>query len=335
MLQLKNENEITKEQWSEFVLKSKYGNVFNSPEFVEVHKITGETEPQVIFSTNGSEINGVLVSYLHKERSLLLNKLTSRSIIWGGPIFNDDQDVLNELLNKYLNNKRDSIYTQIRNLYNTENHKNIFEKYGFNKIEHLNIEFDLKIGLDELWKKIHKYRRHNIKSCYKKGLFVRIIGVDEDKLLNESYNLVANVYKKVNLPLYSKNFFLIAVKKLVPINYLKIFGAFLNNKLIGVRYVLCYKNTIYDWYSGADGEYLTYRPNDILPWEVIKWGNENNYEKFDFGGAGKINVQYGVRDYKMKFGGTLVNYGRYELVHKKILMIIGKTGLFLKRKLKL
>ena len=35
-----------------------------------------------------------------------------------------------------------------------------------------------------------------------------------------------------------------------------------------------------------------------------------------FGGAGKPDKPYGVRDYKLKFGGQLVNWGRFEKVHK-------------------
>ena len=48
---------------------------------------------------------------------------------------------------------------------------------------------------------------------------------------------------------------------------------------------------------------------------------------FDFGGAGKPVVHYGVRDYKMKFGGKLVNYGRLTLVHNPIKMKL-KEALF-------
>ena len=61
-------------------------------------------------------------------------------------------------------------------------------------------------------------------------------------------------------------------------------------------------------------------------WNVILWSKENNYKVFDFGGAGKPKIPYGVRDYKLKFGGELVNYGRYEKEHKKILMLLGRLA---------
>ena len=65
----------------------------------------------------------------------------------------------------------------------------------------------------------------------------------------------------------------------------------------------------------------------LLPWKIMEWGHENGYKLFDFGGAGKPNIPYGVRDYKLKFGGDLVNFGRFEKVHKKYRMAFGKIGL--------
>ncbi len=90
---------------------------------------------------------------------------------------------------------------------------------------------------------------------------------------------------------------------------------------------------IYDWYAGADDSYLEYRPNDILSWSILKWGIKNNYEVFDFGGAGKPNVPYGVRDYKLKFGGELVNFGRFEIIHKPSVFKSGKIGLHIYKKI--
>jgi lipid II:glycine glycyltransferase (peptidoglycan interpeptide bridge formation enzyme) len=67
-------------------------------------------------------------------------------------------------------------------------------------------------------------------------------------------------------------------------------------------------------------------PNDLIPWDVFLWGKENGFTRFDFGGAGKPDVPYGVREYKKKFGGKMVSYGRYEKINKPNLMKIAKTG---------
>ena len=81
-------------------------------------------------------------------------------------------------------------------------------------------------------------------------------------------------------------------------------------------------------------EYYKKYPNDLLPWEIFLWGIKNKYSTFDFGGAGKPDIPYGVRDYKKKFGGEIVEYGRYLNVHSPSLMRLGRLGLKIWKKIK-
>ena len=61
--------------------------------------------------------------------------------------------------------------------------------------------------------------------------------------------------------------------------------------------------------------------------------SQEAFEVFDFGGAGQPNVPYGVRDHKMKFGGDLVNLGRFEIVHNRFLYELANFGFKMKKKL--
>ena len=51
-------------------------------------------------------------------------------------------------------------------------------------------------------------------------------------------------------------------------------------------------------------------------------------------GAGKPNEDYGVREFKSKFGGELVEFGRFERINNHFLYLIGKTGLKILKKFK-
>ena len=140
------------------------------------------------------------------------------------------------------------------------------------------------------------------------------------------------VYKRIRLPFHDFEFFKQSKSCL---GYgLKGFGVFQEDKMVAVRLVLCFNSNIYDWYAGAMDDYLSLRPNDILPWELMKYGVKNGYKSFDFGGAGKPNVPYGVRDFKLKFGGELVEFGRFQKIHKPNLMYLAKIGLTLYKKIK-
>jgi lipid II:glycine glycyltransferase (peptidoglycan interpeptide bridge formation enzyme) len=57
-------------------------------------------------------------------------------------------------------------------------------------------------------------------------------------------------------------------------------------------------------------------------WHILKWGAENHYCIYDFGGAGKPGEHYGVRDFKAKFGGELVCYGRNTWVSMPALLAL-------------
>jgi lipid II:glycine glycyltransferase (peptidoglycan interpeptide bridge formation enzyme) len=73
--------------------------------------------------------------------------------------------------------------------------------------------------------------------------------------------------------------------------------------------------------------YQSKRPNDILYWEAIKWGCKNDYKIFDFGGAGSPGKKYGVREFKEKFGGNLVNHGRFIKAYKPAIMRVINSGI--------
>jgi lipid II:glycine glycyltransferase (peptidoglycan interpeptide bridge formation enzyme) len=51
-------------------------------------------------------------------------------------------------------------------------------------------------------------------------------------------------------------------------------------------------------------------------------------------GAGKPDEAYGVRDFKAKFGGKLVEHGRFLFVCKPLLYKIGILGVKILKKIK-
>jgi dTDP-D-glucose 4,6-dehydratase len=66
--------------------------------------------------------------------------------------------------------------------------------------------------------------------------------------------------------------------------------------------------------------------NELLKWHILHWGAENGYRVYDFGGAGKPDEPYGVRDFKAKFGGELVNFGRNICIHAPTRLKLSQAG---------
>jgi serine/alanine adding enzyme len=320
-------NSIDIEKWAWFVKNHPQGNSFQTPEMYNVYKSAKYYEPVIVVCVDErKEIHGLILSIIQREYKGILGKLSSRSIIWGAPlIINGNADVLNLLLKSYDKIvEKKAVYTQIRNLWETENLKDDFEKNGYVFEDHLNILIDLTKSEDVLWGEIYSRRRSQINKSERQGVTIKIF--EEQELVEKSCDILLDVYKRAKLPLPGKEYFKEANKILGEKGFLKFFGAFYKERLVGVMYLLCYNGRTYEWYIGSYIDYMRLHPNDLIIWEIIKWGKENNYKIFDFGGAGRPDKEYGVREYKKKFGGTTLNLGRYQKVHKRFLMKISLIG---------
>ncbi len=325
-------NDVERSQWSSFINQHPLGNIFQTYEMFDIYKKTEKFEPIFIAVLDDkNEIAGSLLAVIQKEHSGFKGIFSARTIVWGGPLIkNNNTEILDYILKEFKRRVMGkSIYSQFRNLWNwNADAKGIFSKNGFIFEDHLDIIIDLNKTEEQLWSNFSRDRKKSIK---KSETFLHVEELNMEKNFDAIYSLIKKVYNRIKLPLPSSVFFYNSMTILNK-NYLKAFGAYKESSLVGVRLVLCYKSMIYDWYAAADDNYLEYRPNDILPWSAIKWGVINKYEVFDFGGAGKPNIPYGVREYKLKFGGNLVNYGRFELIHKPGLYRFGKYSLqFYKR----
>lgn len=318
-------------QWDEFVFNHPHGNIFQSSLMYRIYSKSRFYTPVLLISKDNSDrINGILLATIIKEGTYLKGVLSRRSIIQKGPLVSgDNPEILESLLSNYQKIiKSRAIYTQYRNGWHWGELVGIFQKYNYEYESHLDIIHDLGQDEEILWKNLDYSKRKNINNAVRNGLIIKEVDLNAE--LENVYNILKSVYSKAKLPLFEYEFLNLVKNNLD--DKLVCIGAYKENLLVGFRLLLCFKDLVYDWYAGSLTEYLYLRPNDILPWEVMKWAKSNNYKYFDFGGAGKPDKPYGVRDYKIKFGGELVNYGRFQVVHNKLLMAIGIAGMTLYKK---
>jgi len=280
------------------------------------------------------EIKGLVQGVIQKEYPGVLGIMTSRAIVWGGPLVEDDDEQVYRLLfREYcrLVEKR-VIYSQFRNLWPQDHVRELLDRLGFLYEDHLDIHVDLTRTEDELWNDVHSKRRNEIRRARREGTVVQELTAKKHVL--EAYAILKDVYGRARLPLHHASLFEAAFDTLGPGGMVRFFGAFCDRKLIGAIVVLCFNGIVYDWYAGSDRRFYHKYPNDLLPWHVFLWAKESGYRRFDFGGAGKPGKPYGVRDYKKKFGGRFENFGRFEKIHKPLLMRVGILGFTLWKLLK-
>jgi serine/alanine adding enzyme len=319
--------ELDRQKWSAFVYSHPNGNVFLTPEMHDVYKRTKNYQPFAVGVLNDAEeLLAVLSGVIQREYDNIFGGFTARAIISGGPLVKEGEiEALELLLQEYESLVGNSVlYTQIRNLWTMVHLKSILEGAKYAYEDHLDIMIDISRQEDEIWKNIDRKKRNRIRRAVKLGIYVRELVEVND--IDGVYAILSDVYDYAKLPLVDKTMFVAAFEILRPLGWCKFFGAFSKETLVGTMCVLPYKQCVYAWYSGSRPEYLNMYPNDLIPWEVFKWGRNNGYTKFDFGGAGKPGEKYGVRDYKKKFGGELVNFGRFQKVHKPLKYTLAKVG---------
>jgi hypothetical protein len=312
------------ESIDEFLRGNNDNNVFQSVFYYKLNLQSSVSKPYYIVCKDNSSIKGVMLVNIQNFFGKLLKRFTSRSVIIGGPVADgSNPDTVRKIFDYYISTlPEEVIYTQIRNINSLKYCHDLMLNAGFKFTDHANYLIDLRESQENLWKKVYSKRRNEIRRASKEGVSVRELKDNEE--FEESYKILSLVYTKAKLPKPDKDYFINALN--LSHRIFKSFGAFYDGRLIGFLYALCYNERVYNWYAGAISDFLHKYPNDLIIWEVIKWAKINGYGIFDFGGAGNPKKEYGVRDFKKKFGGTEVNYGRYELIHKPGRMKISEYG---------
>jgi lipid II:glycine glycyltransferase (peptidoglycan interpeptide bridge formation enzyme) len=210
-----------------------------------------------------------------------------------------------------------------------------FNSYAFQNgyifEEHFNALINLNKSVIDIWNQIKRDKKRGIKKAEKNG-----ITIEECKNKGEIqifYNLISETYNNAKIPLADISLFESVFDILVPMGKGIFLFAKCDGKYIATQVALMDDNTIYAWYTGAVREYLPYHPGDLLIWHLLKYGVENGYQRFDFGGGGTKTEHANLREYKARFGAEFPDYGRYKKVYSPIKMGIAKKGFEVYRKM--
>ena len=135
---------------------------------------------------------------------------------------------------------------------------------------------------------------------------------------------------KVKTPLFSWNFF----EQLHRTEHARFILTEYQGRIIGGTVCVELPNSaLYEWFAcGEDGVYDHIYPSCYATYLGIKYAAESGCQIFDMMGAGKPDETYGVRDFKAKFGGELVEHGRFLCIRKPLLYWIGTLGVKILKK---
>jgi len=327
---------LPEEEWHRFVQEHPAGNIFHTPEMFQVFARARGHRPTLWAAVDGN--NRSLALMLPVRVALmdgLLRRLTTRAILYGGVLCApgpEGTEALGTLLRAYKRETKGGIlFTELRNLSNLDVVQPILRQHGFVYEDHLNYLVDLRRPPEEIFQGMGRRTRKNIRRGLRRGEVV-VEEVKERHQADTCYDLLHQTYRAAQVPLADRSLFEAAFDLLYAKGMVRFTLARVGQVPIATSVELLYKDVVYGWYGGVDRAYGSYVPNELLTWHILEWGAERGYRRYDFGGAGKPDEEYGVRDFKAKFGGELVSFGRNTFVHAPRVLWLSKQGYRLLRR---
>ena len=319
--------------WGDFVKNHPEGSVFQMPQMYRVFEATQNYKPIVVGCIDElGAVKAIMQGVRMCNGEGIFCQLSARVIVWGGPLVKDNDRVCSAKIVKAFSDKvkNESVYSEIRNLYPVDDEiKGIFSSFGFRYNPHLNIVVDLKEDEDVLFKNLASAKRRSVKKGISKGLrFDEVVDVKE---LHLAYDVLTGVYQNTEVPLSHFSLFKAVFDILVPDNLCRFYKVTQAGETVGVMVALMFNDRMYEWYVGSKREFYAFRPNEFLVWNTILGAKKEGLQFFDFGGAGKPDKEYGVREFKKGFGGDIVETGRFRKVNKKLPWLLGNIAIGIKR----
>ena len=345
-------DEIDRAEWSRLVRESRTGTWFQTPEAYEffasqpelfVPFVVGIEGPTPNPSLKGGEekptsslpsfqgragvrhtLRALCCGYVTVEKNPIKQFFTRRAIIIGGPALADDATneeirVLLETVREQL--KQQAIYIETRNFNDYSQWKDAFIETDFEYQPHLNFHVDCT-NADEMWIRMSETRRKQIRRAQRAN--VTISEAQSEKEIREWYVILKHMYQtKVKTPLFPVSFFEEAYRQGVA-TYLMVRY---EGHIIGGSMIVVDGGCVYEWFEcGRDVEYEKQYPSVMATYAGMAYAAEHGIARCDFMGAGVPGVPYGVRDFKERFGGKMVEHGRFLYIAKPILYQIGAFG---------
>lgn len=319
--------------WDDLVRQSAVATWFQTREAYDFYDSLPFLEAFAIGVEDESKLKGVVVGIIQKDGAKLKQFLSKRAIITGGPLLADDitKEELMALLEALKSQlRRKAIYIETRNFNDYSRWQQAFEMSCFAYEPHYDIWVDTS-SMDVVNEHLGKSRKRDIRVSLRDG--ATVVTKPTIEQVREYYVILADLYKnKVKTPLF-------------PLTYFEQLYQFPSSAFLLVEYqgkivggTVCVGlqgKALYEMYAcGKDGVYKNIFPSELATYAGLQYAAENDMPRFDMMGAGKPDDGgYGVRDFKLKFGGNLVEIGRCVFVCNPLLFQIGKLGVKILKKI--
>ena len=175
-----------------------------------------------------------------------------------------------------------------------------------------NIYREFEAG-EDVAEQMKRDKRRQLKQSFEAGVEVVLEPTREQ--IVEWYGLLKRLYRRIHRPLPSVDVFLRLNKSGIG----RVFVVMYRGRVISGNAMLFHSSSLtpnsplfYDWYRASVDERIEgVFPSVVSTWQALQLVADMGGGRFDFMGAGPRNKEYGVRQFKLEFGGNLTEEYRY------------------------
>lgn len=323
---LQSIKDISPSAWESLLKTSTVASWFQTREAFDFFDSLSFAESFVVAVESDAMLKGLVVGYVQQDGGRLKRFFSRRAIVYGGPLLAENiadeelETLLHALKEKM---KHRAIYVETRNFSDYSRWRRTFENCGFGYEPHYDIHIDTS-SMDVVNEKMGKSRKRDIRVSIRDG--AALVWHPTLEQVGDFYAILSDLYKtKVRTPLVPWSFFEklyeLPSSQYILVTYCgEIIGGTVNVGLPG--------HAVYEMYvCGKDAVYKNIFPSELATYAGLQYAVENGFPKFDMMGAGQPDDGgYGVRDFKLKFGGELLEFGRFVHRCSPLLYAIGKLG---------
>ncbi len=303
-------NESYRDEWEAFITASINGNFLHTRAFYDQNPQNAQSDASLMFYRKG-KLAAVLpaVQYTSENTTILNSHLRST---YGGYIISKKMGMTDavEMVNNTIDYARNAGVNEIiirnpfRILYNTISDETDYAMWrcGFSiKYRELETYIDLKPVLEDIKRDFDKGTKYNTIKAWK------TVSVKETEDFKGFWEMLTeNLLSKFGkAPVHTAEG-IIALRNAVGRDSIKLFGAYLEDRLIGGCVVFTFKNTLHAQYIAQDNAYQEHRCINAVTDYIIDWGKQNGYSYFNLGTGNDKQGMYineGLTHFKESFGG--------------------------------
>ena len=319
--------DIPRPLWEQLMHSSPTATWFQSPEAYDFYASLPRVMTPFAFAVaRPDRLVALCIGYVTREGTALRRFFTRRAVIIGGPLLADDCTPAElQLLMTTLRDQiaRRAIYIETRNFCDFSRWHDAFLHSGFAYLPHYDVHIDCH-DRQAMLARISERKLRQVRKARSEG--VRISEAHTPEEVREFYRLLRRLYRtRVRRPLFPLSFFLAFVEQKRGVLLLARQSAPASGGESGassciIGGMLCPVlpgRALYEWYVVGPA---------VVTFAALDYANARSLPVFDLMGAGEPGVPYGVRDFKLGFGGTLREYGRYRAVCRPFLFRLGSLA---------